>query len=58
MVSLVLTLGNAPVCVAVDVGVEVEVLLVLEQDDGHFFLQMVQDILKVVEPGRHKLVHK
>ena len=30
-------LGNAPVCVTVDDGVDSGVLLVREQDNGHFF---------------------
>ena len=34
-------LGNVPVCVAVDVGVEGEVLFALDQYDGHYFLHLV-----------------
>ena len=44
-------LGNVPTGEAVGDGVDCEILLVYEQDDGRFFLQLVQDLLTTFESG-------
>ena len=51
-------LGNVPTGAAVGDGVDCEILLIGEQDDGRFFLQLVQDLLASFESGGLDAVRK